>query len=208
MPNLVEITDLSAPELDVYARLTETQLRNKLEPEKGMFIAESPKVIGTALDAGYRPLSFLMERRQVEGPAAGVLARCPEVPVYTADRSVLEQLTGYVLTRGVPVRHASPGAPHGGRGLPGCPPGGRAGGHRGFHQHRSHLPLGGSPGDGCGVAFAVLLRPAVPAGHPGEHGHGVPGALGQAGGPEGGLAPGRSGPAAHPGLYHGGHGTG
>ena len=101
MPHIVEITDLSAPELDVYARLTETQLRNRLEPEKGVFIAESPKVIGTALDAGYTPLSFLMERRQMEGPAAGVLARCPEAVVYTADRPVLEKLTGYALTRGV-----------------------------------------------------------------------------------------------------------
>lgn len=101
MPNIVEITDLSAPELDVYARLTEAQLRNKLEPEKGVFIAESPKVIGTALDAGYKPLSFLMERRQIDGPAAGVLARCPGATVYTADRAVLEQLTGYSLTRGV-----------------------------------------------------------------------------------------------------------
>lgn len=101
MPHIVEITDLSAPELDVYARLTETQLRNRLEPEKGVFIAESPKVIGTALDAGYTPLSFLMERRQMEGPAAGVLARCPDAVVYTADRPVLEKLTGYALTRGV-----------------------------------------------------------------------------------------------------------
>ena len=101
MANIVEITDLSAPELDVYARLTEAQLRNKLEPEKGIFIAESPKVIGTALDAGYKPLSFLMERRQIDGPAAGVLARCPDATVYTADRAVLENLTGYTLTRGV-----------------------------------------------------------------------------------------------------------
>lgn len=101
MPHIVEITDLSAPELDVYARLTETQLRNRLEPEKGVFIAESPKVIGTALDAGYTPLSFLMERRQMESPAAGVLARCPDAVVYTADRPVLEKLTGYALTRGV-----------------------------------------------------------------------------------------------------------
>ena len=70
----------------VYTKLTEAQLRNKLEPEKGIFIAESPKVIGTALDAGCVPLSFLMERRQIDGPAAGVLARCPDAPVYTAAR--------------------------------------------------------------------------------------------------------------------------
>lgn len=80
MPHIIEITDLSAPELAPYTRLTEAQLRNKLEPEKGIFIAESPKVIGTALDAGCEPLSFLMERRQIDGPAAGVLARCPMPP--------------------------------------------------------------------------------------------------------------------------------
>ena len=101
MPYIIEITDLNAPELAVYTKLTESQLRNKLEPEKGIFIAESPKVIGTALDAGCEPLSFLMERRQIEGPAAGVLARCPGAVVYTADRSVLQTLTGYALTRGV-----------------------------------------------------------------------------------------------------------
>ncbi len=99
--NIIEITDLSAPELAAYTKLTETQLRNKLEPEKGIFIAESPKVIGTALDAGCEPLSFLMERRQIDGPAAGVLARCPDAVVYTADRQVLQALTGYALTRGV-----------------------------------------------------------------------------------------------------------
>ena len=99
--NIIEITDLNAPELAVYTKLTESQLRNKLEPEKGIFIAESPKVIGTALDAGCEPLSFLMERRQIDGPAAGVLARCPGAVVYTADRSVLQTLTGYALTRGV-----------------------------------------------------------------------------------------------------------
>lgn len=101
MPHIIEITDLSAPELAPYTKLTESQLRNKLEPEKGIFIAESPKVIGTALDAGCEPLSFLMERRQIDGPAAGVLARCPDAVVYTADRSVLQTLTGYALTRGV-----------------------------------------------------------------------------------------------------------
>lgn len=101
MANIIEITDLSAPELDVYARLTEAQLRNRLEPEKGIFIAESPKVIRTALDAGMVPLSFLMERKHVEGQAREILSRYPEVPVYTADRSVLDRLTGYPLTRGI-----------------------------------------------------------------------------------------------------------
>ena len=101
MPKIIEVTEISAPELDVYARLTENALRSRAEPEKGIFIAESPKVIGTALDAGCEPLSFLMERRQIDGPAAGVLARCPDAVVYTADRQVLQALTGYALTRGV-----------------------------------------------------------------------------------------------------------
>lgn len=113
MAPIIEITDLSAPALDVYARLTEAQLRSKLEPEKGVFIAESTKVIGTALDAGYTPLSFLMERRQIDGPAAPLLARCPDVPVYTADRAVLAGLTGYALTRGVlcAMRRPAPRSP-------------------------------------------------------------------------------------------------
>ena len=101
MPNIIEITDISAPELDVYARLTQAQLRNRLEPEKGIFIAESPKVIARALDAGYQPLSLLMERKQITGPAADILARCGDAPVYTADRETLAGLTGFELTRGV-----------------------------------------------------------------------------------------------------------
>ena len=101
MPNIIEITDLSAPELDIYARLTQAQLRSRLEPEKGIFIAESPKVIARALDAGYTPLSLLMERRQITGPAAEILTRCGDAPVYTADRDTLASLTGFELTRGV-----------------------------------------------------------------------------------------------------------
>lgn len=101
MPVIHEITDLTAPELDIYARLTQAQLRNRLEPEKGIFIAESPKVIARALDAGYQPLSLLMERKQINGPAQEILTRCGDVPVYTADRELLAQLTGFALTRGV-----------------------------------------------------------------------------------------------------------
>ena len=100
MANIIELSDLSAPELDVYARLTQAQLRNRLEPEKGIFIAESPKVIDLALRAGCVPVSFLMERKHIEGQAAGLIARC-DVPVYTADRDVLAKLTGYELTRGI-----------------------------------------------------------------------------------------------------------
>ena len=101
MPHIIEVTDLAAPELDVYARLTGAQLRNRLEPDKGVFIAESPKVIDRALDAGYKPVSLLMERKQITGPAAGILSRCGDAPVYTADREMLAELTGFELTRGV-----------------------------------------------------------------------------------------------------------
>ena len=101
MPNIIEITDFSASELDAFARLTEAQLRNRLEPEKGIFIAESPKVIARALDAGYEPVSLLMERKHIGGDAAPILERCGDIPVYTADRELLTGLTGYQLTRGV-----------------------------------------------------------------------------------------------------------
>lgn len=101
MPNIVEIHDIHAPELDVYARLTEAQLRSKQAPEKGLFIAESVKVIRHALDAGYEPVSMLMEEKHIVGDAAEILTRCGDAPVYTAAREVLAELTGYALTRGV-----------------------------------------------------------------------------------------------------------
>lgn len=101
MPNIIEIVDFGAPELDVYARLTEAQLRNRREAEKGIFIAESLKVVEYALGAGCEPISFLMERKHIEGQAKGLLARCGDVPVYTAEREVLAGLTGYELTRGI-----------------------------------------------------------------------------------------------------------
>ena len=101
MPNIIEITDFAAPELDVYARLTENQLLNRHEPEKGLFIAESPKVIERALDAGCVPVSLLLERKHITGQAQEVIARCGDIPVYTAEFDVLTQLTGFQLTRGV-----------------------------------------------------------------------------------------------------------
>ena len=101
MPSIIEISDLTDPRLDLFARLTEAQLRNRLEPEKGIFIAESPKVIQLALDAGHAPVAFLMERKHVQGQAQSLLARCGDIPVYTADRDVLAALTGYPLTRGI-----------------------------------------------------------------------------------------------------------
>ena len=101
MPTIIEINDFSDPALDVYARLTEAQRLNRLHPEDGVFIAESPVVIGYALDAGYAPVSLLMERRHIGGKAAPLIERCGDVPVYTASREVLTRLTGYPLTRGV-----------------------------------------------------------------------------------------------------------
>ena len=96
-----EITSLCDPGVEVFGQLTEAQLRNTLAPEKGLFIAESPKVIRVALDAGYEPVSLLCERRHITGDAADIIDRCPDIPVYTGDRDLLAQLTGYTLTRGV-----------------------------------------------------------------------------------------------------------
>ncbi|MGE9881109.1 TrmH family RNA methyltransferase [Bariatricus sp. SGI.161] len=100
MPHIIEITDFHAPELDPYARLTERQLLNRDKPEKGLFIAESPKVIERALDAGCVPVSLLLERKHIAGEARSIIERCGDIPVYTADFTVLTQLTGFNLTRG------------------------------------------------------------------------------------------------------------
>ena len=101
MSNIIEITDFLDPALDVYARLTENQLLNRENPENAMFIGESPKVIERALDAGYEPVSILVERKHIEGEAKDIIARCGDIPVYTADFEVLTQLTGFQLTRGM-----------------------------------------------------------------------------------------------------------
>lgn len=101
MNNIIEITDFQAPELDVYARLSEVQLLNREFPEKGMFIAESPKVIERALDAGYEAVSCLMEKRHIEGEGKVILDRIGDIPVYCAEFDILTQLTGFKLTRGM-----------------------------------------------------------------------------------------------------------
>lgn len=111
MPHIIEITDFSAPELDVYARLTENQLLNRHEPEKGLFIAESPKVVERALNAGCTPVSVLLERKHIEGEARDILARCGDIPVYTADFDILTKLTGFALTRGVLCAMRCPALP-------------------------------------------------------------------------------------------------
>lgn len=100
MPNIIEITDFHTPELDVFARLSENQLLNRHEPEKGLFIAESPKVIERALDAGCIPVSLLLEKKHISGEARDIIARCKNIPIYTADFEILTQITGFKLTRG------------------------------------------------------------------------------------------------------------
>lgn len=100
MSNIIELTNFDAPQLDIYARLSEGQLLNRHEPEKGLFIAESPKVIERALNAGYEPVSLLLERKHITGEAREIVARCEDIPVYTADFDVLTKLTGFALTRG------------------------------------------------------------------------------------------------------------
>lgn len=101
MSNIIEITDFHAPELDIYARLNEIQLLNRHEPEKGIFIAESPLVIERALNAGYEPISILVEEKHITGQAAPILLRCGNIPIFTAKFEVLTQLTGFQLTRGM-----------------------------------------------------------------------------------------------------------
>ena len=98
---IIEISSLTEPGVEVFSTLTEAQLRNRIEPEKGIFIAESPKVIHVALNAGYEPTALLCERRHIAGDAQELIERCGDIPVYTGERQLLEQLTGYTLTRGV-----------------------------------------------------------------------------------------------------------
>lgn len=97
----IEITRLDQHGIDIFTSLTEAQLRNRIEPDKGIFIAESPKVINVALNAGYEPVALLCEKRHITGDAAGIIKQCGEIPVYTGSRELLARITGYTLTRGV-----------------------------------------------------------------------------------------------------------
>ena len=99
--NIIEITSLQHPGVEIFSTLTEAQLRNRLDPQRGIFIAESPKVIRVALQAGYEPMALLCERRHIEGDAKDIVLQCPDIPIYTGSRELLAQLTGYTLTRGV-----------------------------------------------------------------------------------------------------------
>lgn len=98
---IIEISSLAHPGVEIFSTLTEAQLRNRIEPDKGIFIAESPKVIHVALEAGYKPLALLCEKRHITGDAAEIVHRCGDIPIYTGEREILTELTGYTLTRGV-----------------------------------------------------------------------------------------------------------
>ena len=111
MLNVIEIKDFNTPELDIYARLTEVQLLNRFEPEKGLFIAESPKVVERALDSGCIPVSVLVEKKHLDGEANHVLSRCEGIPIYTAEFDILTQLTGFKLTRGMLCAMKRPALP-------------------------------------------------------------------------------------------------
>lgn len=108
---IIEITSLDHPGVEIFSTLTEAQLRKEYEPGKSIFIAESPKVINVALNAGYRPVALMCERRHIDGDAAGIIARCGDIPIYTGDRELLAGLTGYTLTRGVLCAMQRPEAP-------------------------------------------------------------------------------------------------
>ena len=172
MDNIIEITDFSAKELDVYARLTEAQLLNMDGTENGLFIAESPKVIMRALDAGYEPVSVLAEDRHIGGEAGELIARCSGVPVYTAPFDVLARLTGYKLIRGAlcvmrrnrcAMRKISAGEPaH-------C----RAGKCDESHECRSYYPFRRSFKYGCGSAYAGVQQSVIPEGDTCQHGYGI-----------------------------------
>lgn len=99
--SIIEISSLTHPGVEIFSTLTEAQLRNRLEPDKGIFIAESPKVINVALDAGYEPIAIMCEHKHIDGDAASIIARSGNIPIYTGARDILAQLTGYTLTRGV-----------------------------------------------------------------------------------------------------------
>lgn len=98
---IIEITDFAQSGIELFSMLTETQLRNRIEPEKGIFIVESPKVIRVALGVGYEPVALLCERKHIEGDAADIVQRSGNIPIYTGEREILASLTGYTLTRGV-----------------------------------------------------------------------------------------------------------
>lgn len=178
MANVVEITDFSAKELDIYARCTEVQLLNREDPSKGIFIAESPKVIARALDAGCLPVSILAETGQLQGEGADILRRCPQTPVYAADHAVISKLTGFPMTRGMlcAMRRPVPKSPE-----ELCRSARRIARARKYCESdecRGDLPFCGSPVYGCGASEHRMQQPTLPSGDPREHGDGFSDSVG------------------------------
>ena len=157
MSNRIEITDFTAPELDVYARIPEVQLLRFYEPKPGLFIAESPKVIQRAANAGYQPVSFLVQHKDLEKEGKELLQKFPGIPVYTADYEVLVKLTGFALTRGNALCHDSPGPSLCGRYLQKCPPYRHSGKCSEPNQYRSHFSFSCRASYGCGSSHPRLL---------------------------------------------------
>lgn len=189
MKDFIEITDFQDPELDVFARLTEAQLLNRFEPKKGMFIAESPKVIQRALAAGCRPEKLLVERGHCNREAMEAIEACGDVPVYTAPLPVLAQLTGFQLTRGMLCAMYRPPLRCAGDVLKDARRVAVLEDVMNPTNLGGDLPLRRRPEHGRGAAHPCLHRSALPPLCPGEHGHGLPGALGISGGRLAGAAP-------------------
>lgn len=170
---IIEISSLTHPGVDVFCMLTEAQLRQRMEPGKGVFIAESPNVISRALDAGYEPLALMCERKHISGSAAHIIKRCGDVPVYTGDRELLATLTGYVLTRGVLCAMRRPV-------LPSmeeiCRDTRRivVGGH---YQYRGDIPFGSCSWDRCCFVDTQFLRSVESPCGKGVYGFGVLGSM-------------------------------
>ena len=157
MPHIIEIHDLSMKELDVFVRLTGAQLRSRLEPEQGIFIAESPTVIDVALKAGCQPLSLLTDRRLLHGAVEALLPRLGDIPVYVAEEAVLRELTGFALTRGALCAMRRPMLPTVEDICRGGTPHRRAGEHHRLHQYRCRLSFGGRLCDRRRADHALLL---------------------------------------------------
>ena len=166
--NIIEIKSLDQPGVELFSTLTEAQLRNRIDSQRGIFIAESPKVIRVALQAGFEPVALLCEQRHIEGDAKDIIAQCPDIPIYTGSRELLAQLTGYTLTRGVLcAMRRKPERPV----AEVCKDARRVVVIQGV---RSHLPFCSSIGHRCRLVDARLVRSTEPTGRPCINGYRIP----------------------------------
>ena len=171
MNNIIEINDITAPELDIYARTSEVQLLRYYEPDPGIFIAESPKVIERALNADYEPISFLVEHKDLEGEAKYILERYPEIPVYTAEYEVLVGMTGYALARGMLCANETPSASVCRRDMQKHQPHCNSGKCRESDKYRGNFPKRSGSPYGCCSSDKRMQRSTLSKSGPGEHGN-------------------------------------